>query len=264
MFKPTVFNKGARKPLKPTAPTKPSFTIDQDDIDDEEQAPRSTAFKKKKIAPQAQRTERPMSPQEASEMRRAESVRTKALAPLQQAKPTTAVAVVPPSGPLMTKRAEKYVRTKFGDKAEIVIQQLEEQDTDGAVSLLTRSLLQMLVDLLPVAEHNVRDTKGTKGIYQLNQMVSSVREMLTDLQSLRDKGLLGHRIVERTVRPAFMDIGGQFAMAFVGLEASARTYMSPEDFHLYKQTLDNTKRSLAQYMEAQYAEIRDQVIASLS
>lgn len=262
MFKPTVFNKGPRTPAKPQTPTRPSFVIDQDDMDEDDRPPRSSSTKKKN-APQAQRAERPLSPQEVSEMRRAEAVRSKALAPLQKQKqPATSLVPVPVSP--LTKRAEQYVRTKFGDKAEIVIQQLEEQDTDGAVSLLTRSLLQMLVDLLPVAENNVRETKGTKGIYQLNQMVSSVREMLTDLQSLRDKGLLGHRIVERTVRPAFMDIGGQFAMAFVGLEASARTYMSPEDFHLYKQTLDGTKRSLAQYMEAQYAEIRDQVIASLS
>lgn len=248
---------------KAEKPKRSPFVIDQSDMEDE--APPRSALMKKKRRVEAEAPRRPPTPEELKATRRAEKARTAALAdytPTKKQIPTD--LVVRKNTPVDLNEAEEALRSRFGNKAVLIIQQLEDQDTDGAISMLSRSLLQLVVDLIPVAEQNVRDSKGARGIYQFNQLIASTRELLTDLSALRDKGLLGHRIVERTVRPAFTDIGGQLVLAFVGLEAGARTYMSPEDYAEYKQQLTTAKMSLAQYLEAQYSEIRDQVIASLS
>lgn len=274
MFKPMGgFKKPAPKPAAPEKKKKwdlstadvedepPRKTRRIQDDDDDEAPPQFN--KKKKIAAKPEAPKRPPTPQEVKEALRAERARSTALATTTPKKPAALPVSIDGDG-VISDEARRVLNREFKDKADFIIQQLEEQNTDGAVSLLSRSVLQMLVRLLPLAEQTVIKSEGGKGIYQLNQMVSSVREMLTDLQALRDKGLLGHRIVERTIRPAFMDIGGQIVLGFVELEAKARKAMSPEDFRAYQQNLNDTKRALAEYMQAQYADIQEQVIASLS
>lgn len=260
-----AFGRSPKPAAKPEAkPKRSPFVIDQSDMDDDA-PPRHATLKKTKRRPEPEAPRRPPTPEEAKATRRAEKARTAALTEYKPTKRQVSTdLVVRKNKPVDLDEAEEALRSRFGNKAVLIIQQLEDQDTDGAISMLSRSLLQLVVDLIPVAEQNVRDSKGAKGIYQFNQLIASTRELLTDLSALRDKGLLGHRIVERTVRPAFTDIGGQLVLAFVGLEAGARTYMRPEDYSEYKQQLTIAKTSLAQYLEAQYAEIRDQVIASLS
>lgn len=259
MFKPSgSFNKTANKSSRfsieqPKSEPKPApkRAVQEDYDDEDDERPRQRA-KKKKTAPQAPKVA--LTPAELKEIARAERVRSRALVPIN---PDT-------HQPIVSNKAVKFLETRFKGKADIVIEQLEAQDTDGAVALLTRSLLQMLVDLMPLAENAVRESRGTRGIHAMNQMVTSIRETLTDLQALRDKGLLGHRIVERTIRPAFMDIGSQIVLGFVDLESRARTSMNQENFLAYQENLKEVKRSIAQYLEAQYREIQEQVIASLS
>lgn len=257
------FGRTAKLVPKAEKPKRSPFVIDQSDMEDE--APPRHATMKKKRRVEAEAPRRPPTPEEAKAARRAEKARTAALAEYTPIKKRVSTdLVVRKDKPVDLDEAEAALRSRFGNKAVLIIQQLEDQDTDGAISMLSRSLLQLVVDLIPVAEQNVRDSKGAKGIYQFNQLIASTRELLTDLSALRDKGLLGHRIVERTVRPAFTDIGGQLVLAFVALEAGARSYMRPEDYAEYKPQLTQAKTSLAQYLEVQYAEIRDQMIASLS
>ena len=164
----------------------------------------------------------------------------------------------------IAEQAQLVLQSRFGGRAEQIISMLEFQDSDGAISLLSRSILQTLVDVLPLAEHNIRATKGQKGIYQLNQLVSSVREMMIDLQALRDKGLVGQRLVESTIRPAFMDIGVQIVTAFAKLEASARNSMSDTDFADYRKELKGLRDNMGSYIQTQYQEVQSTVVTSLS
>lgn len=156
------------------------------------------------------------------------------------------------------------LKNRFGEKSGVIIDMLEFGETDGAVSLLSRSLLQSLVEVLPLALHQVQASRGQKGIYQLNQLTSSVREMTIDLQALRDKGMLGQRIVERTVRPAFADIGVQIVLALSTLESVARSSMQTEDFNNFRAELNRLKAGLASFIQTQYAEVSTGVITALS
>lgn len=155
--------------------------------------------------------------------------------------------------------------TMFGQRADVILSLLEHDDrTDGALTLIQRTLLQTMVDILPVIERGVRRSHGHKGVIPLNQTVSQIRELVTDIQSLRDRGHLGASIVERVLRPAFLDIGVQIALAFNNLEGSAKNKMSKEDGAAFIEELTSTKMAIAQYMTQQYEEVKSGVSSSLS
>lgn len=157
------------------------------------------------------------------------------------------------------------LQKQFGDRAERILEMLEDDEqTDGAISLLSRSIIQTLVRTLPLAETHVRNSQGTKGIYQLNQLVSGIRESLVDLQALREKGDLGRTIVERYIRPSYMEIGVQVTQMFTLVESNAKGRMSREDFVSFRQNLEDTKLNLARYMMAQYEEVAEGVASSLT
>lgn len=169
------------------------------------------------------------------------------------------------SGAVISPEAISALKTRFGSKAEVIINQIESDDTDGATTLLYKSLLQSLVEIIPIAEGAVRNSGAKRGVYQFNQVVSQTRELLADIQAMRDRGLLGNSIVERHVRPAFMDIAVQIVVSMTGVEQAARTRMSSEDFRSFRAEVTSAaKASLADYIKAQYDEVASAVVQSLS
>jgi hypothetical protein len=159
---------------------------------------------------------------------------------------------------------EKKLQSMFGKKAGVIVDMLEMDDSDGALTLVSRSLLQTLVDILPIAENNVRKTDGAKGVYGFNQLVSQVREMCNDIRAHQDRGHIGQRIVEQSVRPVFVSISMQIVQAFIELDSIARVSMKETDYARFVKALDSMKTNLAQYMMSQYTEVEQQVTRSLS
>ena len=47
----------------------------------------------------------------------------------------------------------------LGNSSEKILQLLETNENDSAVTLINKKLIQSLVDLIPLAEQNVRNTK---------------------------------------------------------------------------------------------------------
>lgn len=169
-----------------------------------------------------------------------------------------------PSG-LVSPEAKKALESRFGSKSDLIVDLIETDNTDGATTLIFKTLLQSLVEVLPITEHAVRVSSGSRGVYQFNQVVSQMRELLADIQSVRDRGMLGNSVVERHVRPAFMDIAVQIVQSMTLIEESARTRMSREDFKSFRDTVvQDAKKSLANYIQRQYAEVAEAVITSLS
>ena len=170
---------------------------------------------------------------------------------------------------LITQVSRKKVRgltTMFGQRADIILNLLEDDSqTDGALTLIQRTLLQTMVDVLPVVERSVRTSRGKRGVYQLNQCISQIRELTTDIQSLRDRGQLGAFVVERTLRPAYLDLAAQISMAVTEIGNSAKMYMTKEDHVTFRtEVLVPMTRTLADFVQAQYGDVKQAVTAGLS
>jgi hypothetical protein len=167
--------------------------------------------------------------------------------------------------PGVRKSSLRRLTTMFGQRSDDIIDLLELDNADGALSLISKTLLQTLIDVLPVIERNVRRTKGQRGVYQLNQVISQVREMCHDIQAYKDKSRMGTLLVERHIRPAFLDIAVQITAAFAELEGASRNRMSKTDFEDYRDnSLNLMKRNIASYMSQQYDSVADGVVKSFN
>lgn len=154
--------------------------------------------------------------------------------------------------------------TRFGKQAQTIVEMLDMGNTDGASSLVVKSLLQSVVSLLPTAEQNVSASKGAKGIYGFNALITSTRELLGDLQAFKDRANIGQSIVDRSIRPAFQDIAVQIVQAFTILQANARDRMSKQDYEEYRKASEELKKGLGDYIMAQYKEVSSTVAKSLT
>jgi hypothetical protein len=144
-----------------------------------------------------------------------------------------------------------------------IIQLLEGKENDKAIPLVYRSLLQSLVQMFPMAEAYVHKTEGTKGIYQVNTLVSSIRELLVDIQAAQDRGMLGHQLVETVVKPATSDLAQEMVKEYSIISADAKELMTAEDYAKFKVLLTDSRTRLANAVNRQYTETRTQLIEFL-
>ena len=185
---------------------------------------------------------------------------------------TTAVAVVKTRLPAVAKEKKTRIsklknvakmKSIIGDSAEKVHQLLEVGDNDSATALIMKSMLQALIDIIPHAESNVRKTKGARGVYQINSLISSVREIMIDLQSLQDKGAIGEALIEKIIRPCFLDIGMHIVQEYSSIAAEAKAVMSIEDYRAFKNALSTSRGNISEFIQKEYGKVKEDAKAFL-
>lgn len=160
----------------------------------------------------------------------------------------------------ISKLNPKGMRSIFGDKADAIQQLLEANETDSAVSLIYKKSLQTLIDMIPYAEHAIRKSKGARGVYQINSLISSMRELMTDIQSSQDRGKMGQAIVENIIRPAFADMGNDIVQEYSIILADAKIAMDPKEFTRFSAAVKESRARLADRITKQYRTIREDTV----
>jgi len=151
----------------------------------------------------------------------------------------------------------------IADDAEQMLQLLEEGSNETAMSLIQKRLLQSLIDAVAHAENNVRTSKGSKGVYQLNSLITSIRELLIDQQAARDKGMVGQVIVEQIIRPNFLDIGMEFVQDSEVLKTKIRGMMSHETYKKVEDLQNQFTQKFAESLQSRYRTIQESIIKHL-
>ena len=176
-------------------------------------------------------------------------------------KPSTALAVIDTSPKEVTdlksisKLRTKGMRSIIGDSAEDIQQLLEAGDNDNATSLMLKRMLQALIDLVPYAENNVRKSKGQRGVYQINSLISSIRELMIDLQSAQDRGAIGEALNEKVLRPAFLDVAMMLVKENAVLSADVKDLLSVEDYNnKFRPLIIAQRTAIGQYVQNRYEE----------
>lgn len=164
--------------------------------------------------------------------------------------------------PLRSKRnqEEEQLVSIFGDYSQVIIDKLEFNDRDGAVSLIYKRMLQTLTDILPYAESAVRKTFGHRGVYQINALISSMRELMQDMQSAQDRGMMGQALVEKIIRPSYLDIAMQVVASYSNLKTDAKTRMTPDDYRLFERAVSSTQEVVGQFIMQQYEATQKETI----
>lgn len=163
----------------------------------------------------------------------------------------------------ISKLKTKGMRSIMGDSAEVIQQLLEANSNESALSLMQKRLLQTLVDVLPYAEHAVRASKGSRGVYQLNSLITSLREVMIDMQSTRDKGALGAEMVERVIRPAFLDIGMYLVQEEARLDGEIKELVGLENYKKIKAARKESVTRIGRNIQEKYGEAKAAAITFL-
>jgi len=156
------------------------------------------------------------------------------------------------------------LKSLFGKRTEEMLNLIENNNRDGATVMIYKQLLSTLVTLLPVAEHVVRHTKGQRGVYQINQLMSQVRELMADMQAVQDRGLLGKTLVQRYVRPAFLDIAQQMVYNDQRIIAEVVPYVDAKYKDRVRDNILNAQKELGKYIQNQYEDIAENIIKGLT
>lgn len=158
-------------------------------------------------------------------------------------------------------RSDEDISSIVADSRHEIQQMLETSDNDSASALMKKRMLQMLTDLLPYAENAVRASKGSRGVYQVNSLITSIRELLIDLKGDQDRGQLGHHMVEQVVRPAFLDIGMSVVQEEDVFLRAIRDELSSSDYKMVKSAHSAYVRAVAERVQAEYKTASEKAIA---
>lgn len=165
----------------------------------------------------------------------------------------------------ISKTQYNRLKSAFGSSAPTIIQMLDHNDSDGAMTAISRTLMQTLVDMLPVMESQVRKSKGRFGGHSFNMFVAQIREMMADMQAMQEKGLMGARIVERFLRPMFQDVAVQIVISMSTITADARKRMSDDDYsHFEKEVVGRMQSNLAEYLTQRYEAVAADITKSFT
>jgi hypothetical protein len=187
----------------------------------------------------------------------------KMLLPKKVSKSKALAIAEQPEKKRISKLNKKGMRSIIGDSAEEIQQLLEINNTDSATMLMQKRMMQTVVDILPYAEHAIRKSKGARGVYQINSLITSLRELMIDVQAVKDKGALGDAMVEKIIRPTFLDIGMQLVLEDERMLKEIKDTVSINEYRAIRAIHQESLKRLAQNIQEKYAEAKQQAIAFL-
>ena len=175
-------------------------------------------------------------------------------------KRSTDLAVIPAK----TRKARlEVLEANFGSNSGKIIEMLESHDSDGAITLLKKKLLQTTIDLLPLAETMIRDSGSSKGVYQFATLVSQCRELMADIQADYDKGALARSIEDAVIRPAFQDMAQDILTEHHSFRKIVEDKLKPQHTSDFNTELKELANTLARRMQVHFLSIRDGLVRSL-
>ncbi|MET1764962.1 hypothetical protein ABXL13_20895, partial [Yersinia enterocolitica] len=72
--------------------------------------------------------------------------------------------------------------------------------------MIQKRALQTCIDLVAEVENGIRESKGRYGVHSFNNLMMTIRELVTDMQQTRDRGAIGVTISESVLRPMMRDL----------------------------------------------------------
>lgn len=92
----------------------------------------------------------------------------------------------------------------FGVDGRKIQALLKNNNDDAAILKMQRSLLNMLVEMIPIAEETYRTHKTERAAYAMNAFISQIRELMSDIVSSQDRQIAAETIVNSIIKPAML------------------------------------------------------------
>ncbi|QBQ74628.1 acyl-CoA oxidase [Burkholderia phage BcepSauron] len=164
------------------------------------------------------------------------------------------------SGNRISRLKSSGLNSILGDDAEKLQQLLEDGDADSAANALQKRMLQTCIDLIAEVENGVRESKGRYGVHSFNNLIMSIRELMTDMQQTKDRGAIGLTISETVLRPLLLDIAMMIMNETAAITAAVKPLVSLDDFKEFRKEIDEVRARTGAFMQSSYAGARDRII----
>lgn len=135
---------------------------------------------------------------------------------------------------------------------------LEVGDSDNAITLTYKRLAQSCIDAIPLLEDNIRQSHGARGTYQFNTMVTTLRELLVDLQAISARGQIGATVVDNVLRPFMLDLGMLIVQELKIIEEDGRSYMSEKNYERFRTQVVKSRDNIADFVNKKFVEVKAQ------
>jgi hypothetical protein len=193
-------------------------------------------------------------------------VKSREEAPVKKVKSRPSMDLVPLStrGPKrISKLDRKGLVSIIADDADKMQELFEEEDTEAAIRLLNRRLIQTCIDLIPQLENSMRESNGRYGAHALNGTIQTIRELMVDLQRMQDRGAIGEAIVERIIRPALLEMATKVVEEAATVLSEVKDLMPHETYSKFRQAQIQSRDRLASVMTERYNFMRDETVKFL-
>lgn len=160
----------------------------------------------------------------------------------------------------ISKLDQKELNSIIGDDAEEMQNLFEEDNTDQAVRLLNRRLIQTCIDLIPQLETGIRSSNGRYGVHSLNGTIQTIRELVIDLQSMQDRGAIGESIVEKIIRPTILDVATKLVEEQATVLSEIKDLVSSEVYTKFRQAQLDSRNRLASMINSKYEFMRTETV----
>lgn len=155
------------------------------------------------------------------------------------------------------------MRSILGDEAENLQRMLVSGNVDGALPLITTRLIQSLIDLISQSENGIRESKGRYGVHGLVSMISTLRELMIDVQASKDRGALGQQAVETVLRPFAQDVAMTIMHEYAALVEDMKGLLSDkQNDRLRDAQIASRTRAASKIME-DYGKAADRLVEFL-
>ncbi len=136
------------------------------------------------------------------------------------------------------------------------------QDDPGEKSMMIiyQALLDMVLNLIPLAESKYREGTAERAAYALNVYINQARELQNDMRALHDFSQTGYRIVE-IVAHSFTLIAQNLVGEKGMVSQELMLKLSPVERQAVESAINNMVQNQGRYMNETLKSLRDQIMA---
>lgn len=142
---------------------------------------------------------------------------------------------------------------------------IERDAQDSAIVAAQKVLLQTTLHNLSLVDTYIKSSKGSRGVNSFTMLLTSFRELVADIQALKDRAGLGESICASSIKPHVQALALDFVTEYAALQADAEQYIRrEEDRKAYKRILVNSRTRLSEKVSQAYENMQKDIVTNLS
>lgn len=158
------------------------------------------------------------------------------------------------------KANESKLKSKFAQH-RLALKEAQNEPGEKSMMIVYQALLDMVLDLIPLAEEKYRENKAERAAYALNVYLNNVREIQNDMRSLHDFSQIGFRIIE-IVAHRFTLIAQNLVSEKNLISQDIMIKLSHSDRHMVETAINMMVQNQGRYLHETLKSLRDSILGS--